>query len=363
MHKDFWKEQASKGKLCFLAPMDGYGDSAYRQTMRKIAPHVFLVSEFYSSDGLIHSKFLADAVLPHQVIEDPLVIQIFGKAPEMFAKAAEIISKEKYNIAGIDVNMGCPAKKVVRSGHGSSLMINECTAFEIIKSLDESTHLPITVKTRLSFDGGQDLIKFGQGLQKAGARLLTIHGRTAKQAYTGVANHKPIYELQKHVDVPVVMNGDIMNFKMGMEKVKNLAGFMIGRGSFGNPWCFISDVHNPENITDPDEKKKYSHLDPNNFVDGLYYPTLKEMLDIMDFHAKALVDTKGEKKGSLEIRKHLVQYLKHFPGVKVYRKRLVTTESYENSKNIILEIRETFKDFLERRPGLGEITKEDLGIE
>ena len=363
MNKNFWKEQAAKWKLCFLAPMDWYGDSAYRQTMRTIAPHVCLVSEFYSSDWLVHSKFLADAVLPHQKIEDPLVIQIFGKHPEMFAQAAKIISKEKYNIAWIDVNMWCPAKKVVRSGHGSSLMINECTAFEIIKALDESTHLPITVKTRLSFDGWQDLIKFWKGLQKAWARLLTIHWRTAKQAYTWVANHDPIYELQKHVEVPVIMNWDIMNFKMWIEKVKNLAGFMIWRWSFWNPWCFISDVHNPDNIDDPEEKKKYSHLDPNNFVDGIYYPTLKEMLDIMDFHAKALVDTKWEKKWSLEIRKHLVQYLKHFPWVKVYRKRLVTTESYENSKSIIAEIRETFKDFLLRRPGLWEITKEDLGIE
>ncbi|MDQ7023078.1 MAG: tRNA-dihydrouridine synthase family protein [Candidatus Gracilibacteria bacterium] len=331
--------------------------------MRKIAPHVCLISEFYSSDGLVMSKFLADSVLPHEKSEDPLAIQIFGKNPEMFAKAAKIIEKEKYNISGIDVNMGCPAKKVVRSGHGSSLMINECMALNIITALDEATSLPISVKTRLSFDGGQDLIKFGKNLEKAGCKLLTVHGRTAKQAYTGTANLEPIYKLQEELNIPVVANGDIMNFKDGISKVKNLAGFMIGRGSFGNPWCFLGDKHNPENISDLEEKKLYSHLIPNNFVDGIYYPTLEEMLDTMDFHAKVLVETKGEKKGSLEIRKHLVQYLKHFPGVKVYRKRLVTTDTYENSKSIIQEIRETFKEFLGRRPGLGEITKENLGME
>ena len=140
--------------------MDGYGDSAYRQSMRRVAPHVICISEFYSADGLVHSKFLADSVLPHQAIEDPLIIQIFGKDPEMFARAAEIISRSKYNIAGIDVNMGCPAKKVVRSGHGSSLLINSDTAFEIISALDRTTDLPISVKTRRSFDGNQNLIDF-----------------------------------------------------------------------------------------------------------------------------------------------------------------------------------------------------------
>ena len=161
MHKDFWSQQVQKhGKLAFLAPMDEYGDSAYRQSMKRVAPHIYCISEFYSADGLVHSKFLGQSVLPHQDIEKPLIIQIFGKNPETFAGAAKII--ESYGVAGIDVNMGCPAKKVVRSGHGSSLIISENTAFDIVKALDEATSLPISVKTRLSFDGNQDLIKFAQ---------------------------------------------------------------------------------------------------------------------------------------------------------------------------------------------------------
>ena len=335
--KDFWKKQIEKhGKLVFLAPMDGYGDSAYRQAMRKVAPHVQLVSEFYSADWLVHSKFLADSVLPHEVSEEPLIIQIFWKDPEMFAKAAKIISNPKYNIAWIDVNMGCPAKKVVRSGHGSSLMINEETAFDIIKALDEATHLPISVKTRLSFDGWQDLIKFAKWLEKAWCSLLTVHGRTAKQAYTWEADFTQIYELKKHVDMPIICNWDVMNYDDGMEKVKDLDWFMIGRWSFGNPRCFLEWEN---------------------------YPTLAEILEIMEFHAKKLVETKWERKWSLEIRKHLVQYLKNFPWVKVYRKKLVTTESIENSMQVIDEIREEFKDFLDKRPWAWEITKESLWIE
>ncbi len=315
--KDFWKNALEKEKvLCFLAPMDGYGDSAYRQAMKRVAPHIYCISEFYSADGLHHSKFLADSVLPHEKMENPLFIQIFGKDPEMFAKAGKIIANPKYDITGIDINMGCPAKKVVRSGHGSSLLINEQTAFDIVKALDEATHMPVSVKTRLSFDGNQDLIQFAQGLEKAGAKLLTVHGRTAKQAYTGFADFTNIYDLKKYISIPLICNGDVKNFEDGLKKIippegsdgKTLDGFMIGRGSFGNPWCFIGKQH----ISDPDFLEK-SCVFPENFIDGEYHPSLKEILDAMDFHALKLVETKGERKGSLEIRKHLVQYLKNFP--------------------------------------------------
>ena len=345
MNKNFWQEQMKlHEKLCFLAPMDGYGDSAYRQSMKRVAPHIYCISEFYSADGLIHSKFLADSVLPHQEIEKPLIIQIFWKQPENFAASAKII--EKFWVAGIDVNMGCPAKKVVRSGHGSSLLINEQTAFDIVKALDESTNLPISVKTRLSFDGNQDLIKFAQWLQKAGAKLVTIHGRTAKQAYTGSADFTNIYELQRNLDIPVICNGDVQHFDDGMSKVDNLAWFMIGRRSFGNPWCFLWKEHFET------ERWAVSKL---GFVDGVYHPTLWEMLEGMEFHASELVKTKGERKWSLEIRKHLVQYIKSFPGVKEYRKRLVTTKSIEMTRETIEEMKVRFWADLEKRPGFGEV--------
>ena len=326
--------------------MDGYGDSAYRQSMKRIAPHIYCISEFYSADGLIHSKFLADSVLPHREIEDPLIIQIFWKDPLVFAKAAKIISDPKYSISGIDVNMGCPAKKVVRSGHGSSLLINEQTAFDIVKSLDEATNLPISVKTRLSFDGNQDLIKFAQGLQKAGAKLITIHGRTAKQAYTWSADFTNIYELKKNLDIPVICNGDVEHYDDGMGKVQNLDGFMIGRRSFGNPWCFLWERHFSQ---DP----WLQHVE--GFKNGIYSPTLSEMLKAMEFHASELVATKWERKWSLEIRKHLVQYIKSFPWVRDYRKRLVTTESIEQTRETIADIRKTFSSDMEKRPGFGEI--------
>ena len=313
--------------------MDWYWDSAYRQSMKRIAPHIYTVSEFYSADWLVYSKFLADSVLPHTSIEDPLIIQIFWKDPEMFAKAAKIIENPKYNIAGIDINMGCPAKKVVRSGHGSGLLINEDTAFKIVETMNKATKLPISVKTRLSFDGNQDLMKFAKWLENAWCSLLTVHGRTAKQAYTGFADFTNIYELKKHINIPLVCNGDIASFDDGMEKVRDLDWFMMWRASFGNPWSFIP---------------------------GWYNPTLFEILEAMEFHADKLVETKWEKKWNLEIRKHLVQYLRHFPWVKKYRKRLVTTESFENTQSILKEIRQDYWAYLQKIPCLWELDEIDI---
>lgn len=327
--KDFWKKEIEKKKkLVFLAPMDWYWDSAYRQTIKKVAPDVICVSEFYSADWLIHSKNLADSVLPHEKSENPLIIQIFWKNPENFAWAAKIIEQKKYNIAWIDVNMWCPAKKVVKSWHWSWLIINTEVAFEIIRQLSNATKLPISVKTRLSYDWNQNLIEFVKWLEEAWANLITIHWRTMKQWYTWKSNLEPIYELKNHINIPVIANGDIINYDDWMNKVKNLDWFMIWRWSFWNPWCFLP---------------------------WDYKPTLKEILEIMEFHATKLVETKWEKKWSLEIRKHLVLYLKNFPWVKNYRKKLVTTENLENTLKIIEEIKLEFKEFLDKKPGLGEI--------
>lgn len=138
--------------------MDGYTDSPYRQIIKKIAPQTVVFSEFFSADGLIHSKDLQKKALTHNPNEYPLIIQIFGKDPEKFREAAKII--ESYGITGIDINMGCPAKKVVKSGHGSSLMINRDTAFKIVEEMAKAVRIPISVKTRLGWEDPSLLIDF-----------------------------------------------------------------------------------------------------------------------------------------------------------------------------------------------------------
>lgn len=327
MSKDFWKNLASSGPISILAPMDGYTDSPYRQIIKQIAPNTICFSEFYSADGLVHSKQLQQTALAHDPSERPLIIQIFGKDPEMFRKAAILI--EQAGAAGVDVNMGCPAKKVVKSGHGSSLMINTDTAFRIIEEMSKAVSIPVSVKTRLGWSGWEEhLIPFVQGLQNAGANLISVHGRTYQQAFNGKADWTGIYELKKHLSIPVIGNGDVLDYDDGIRKLGNLDWFMIGRASFGNPWCFLP---------------------------GGYIPTLSEILAIMHEHGRLLIEHKG-RKGILESRKHLVQYLHGFAGVKEYRKSLVSVESVEDIDIVLTRIRNEHAGLLNMKLERGKET-------
>ncbi len=301
--------------------MDGYSDSPYRQIVKKVAPNTVVFSEFYSADGLVHSKELQRKALTHSKTEYPLIIQIFGKDPEMFREASKII--ESYGITGIDINMGCPAKKVVKSGHGSSLMINRDTAFRIVEEMAKAVQIPISVKTRLGWEDHSLLVEFAKWLENAWANLVTVHGRTYKQAFTGKADLTGIYELKQHLNIPVMCNGDILSYDDGIQKIvhpenrngqsekKNLDGFMIWRASFWNPWCFIP---------------------------GGYEPTLGEILATMEEHGTLLWQWK-ERKGMMEARKHLVQYLHGFPWVKDYRSSLVHVESVDDIMAVINKIK------------------------
>ncbi len=327
MNKNFWKELSENGPICALAPMDGYTDSPYRQIVKKIAPQTVVFSEFYSADGLVHSKELQRKALTHETSEYPLIIQIFGKDPAMFREAAKII--EGYGITGIDINMGCPAKKVVKSGHGSSLMINRDTAFQIVEEMSRAVKIPISVKTRLGWADHSLLTEFCTGLQNAGANLITVHGRTYQQAFKGSADFTGIYDLKQHLSIPVLGNGDVMGYEDGMRKIihprgegfKNLDGFMVGRASFGNPWCFLP---------------------------GNYEPTLGEILQTMMLHGELLWKSK-ERKGMMEARKHLVQYLHGFPWVKEYRTELVHVESVEDIRKVMETIQKDHKDLLDMK--------------
>lgn len=311
----FWSDLASRWPIAALAPMDGYCDSPYRQIVKQIAPNTVVFSEFYSADGLVHSKELQRRALTHDTNEYPLIIQIFGKDPAMFAEAAKII--EWYGITGIDINMGCPAKKVVKSGHGSSLMINRDTAFSIVSEMAKAVKIPISVKTRLGWENPDLLVEFVRWLEGAGASLISVHGRTYKQAFTGRADLTGIYDLKQHISIPVICNGDVMSYEDGISKIihpsglKDLDWFMIGRASFGNPWCFLPDW---------------------------YVPTLREILDTMQQHWDLLWQVKW-RHGMMEARKHLVQYLHGFPGVKEYRSALVHVESNEDIYAVLDSIR------------------------
>lgn len=305
--KDFWK--TIKKPIIGLAPMDGYSDSAFRRVCKSVNPDIITVTEFTSADGITFSPNVLRKKLEFHANEQPVIAQIFGKNPETFKTAAKIC--EDIGFSGIDINMGCPAKKVVKSEHGVALRRNLDKAFELIETLANTTSLPVSVKTRLGWEDASDLIEFGKGAENAGADMICIHARTYKEPYNVPAQFEPVYALKNAISIPVLGNGGITDINDGLQKLNNLDGFLIGQATFGNPWVF-----SPEGA-------------PRLFSQKL--PLIKN-------HAAWLIESKGEKIGTKEIRKHLLSYVKGLKGAKQYRSKLTHVNSLTEIESILNEI-------------------------
>lgn len=274
-----------------LAPMDGITNTAYRQIVRKLNKNVILFSEFTNVDGLIRSEHVRKR-LEYTEEEHPFFIQLFGNKPDSFAEAARMV--EDRGIMGIDINMGCPAKKIVSSQHGSALMKDVDKAREIVDAVRKACTLEVSVKTRLGWENADGLIPFGKSLESAGISLLTIHGRTYKQGFKGNADWEPIYELKRNLDIPVLGNGDVVDHRDGLQKMKNLDGFMIGRSAIGNPWVF-------------QDSQKYES------------PSLAERIDIAIEHYHLFRKLKPEHIAVREFRRYLKEYVQGFRNAKEWR--------------------------------------------
>lgn len=307
MSKDFWEK--IKKPIIALAPMDGYTDSAFRYICKEVNPNIILFTEFTSADGIHYNAKRLLEKLKFDKKEKPIIAQIFGKNIDTYVTAAKYCQEQSFD--GIDINMGCPSKKVVKSEHGVALRKKPQLAFKIIKAVAEATSLPVSVKTRLGWDSADDLIKFGQGVQKSGASLITVHGRTYNQGYGVKADYRAIYELKKHLKIPVLGNGDITSISRGKKVVKNLDGFMIGRAAIGNPWVFSDEPA----------------------------PSFKNKIPLIKKHAQLLFKTKGKKVGQLEIRKHLVAYVKSIPNASKFRSSLVHVSSLKEISAILNTIK------------------------
>ena len=326
---NFWKN--FKRPIKVLAPMAGYTDSAFRLICKKFGVDV-VVSELISADAIAHSKLsVVSCQLSTKVIsnknnstaellsfyeaERPFVVQLFGKNPVNFAKAAKWIT-ENLKPDGIDINMGCPARKVVGSDHGAALLKNPDLAVEIVKAVKENTNLPVSVKTRLGWENDGEIMEFAPLLVNAGIDAITIHGRTYKDGFKGTARWENIYKIKEIVGdkVVVIGNGDIKKSKIESieskvgEKIIDLDGFAIGRAAFGKPWVFDS-----------------SQL------------SIKDLKELILDHAKLALETKG-KKGIVEFRKHLLSYLKGFAEAKKLRMEAVKIENIDEIKAILKQL-------------------------
>ncbi|MFH1670133.1 MAG: tRNA-dihydrouridine synthase [Patescibacteria group bacterium] len=324
-----------------LAPMAGVTDAAYRQLIKKLAPEVIVYSEFLSTDAIHYGAKKTMGMMNFDPkLEHPFIVQVFGKKPENFLSAAKIV--EEMGADGIDINMGCPAARVTSSCHGSALMREPQLAAELVQATKEAVKIPVSVKTRLGWESPDQLITFCSKLIEAGADALAIHGRTYAQKYGGEADWKPIYELKKEVSVPVIGNGDVTSAEVAVEKLGNLDGVMIGRATFGNPWI-MKDVCEALRSPKSNVKRLVSRVvrrwtldDSSKFIPTIEQLSFEEKIPLIIEHCELAVKLKGERRGMLEMRKHLASYVKGIDGAKELRSRLVRVETFNDVKNILM---------------------------
>lgn len=303
-----------------LAPMAGVTDASYRQLIKRIEPRTIVYTEFLSTDALAFgSKKTLDMLSYDPVLERPFVVQVFGHDPLHFLEASKII--EQMGADGIDINMGCPAAKVVSSCHGAALIQKPELAAELVHAAVKAVSIPVSVKTRLGWNTSDTLIPFCKALEAAGAQAFAIHGRTYHEKFSGKAHWEEIYELKKNVSVPVIGNGDIASAEDALAKIGNLDGVMVGRGTFGNPWVM-------QDIAD-------ALADRQTHTPTVQRLSFQEKVPVILEHCELAVRIKGERTGMLEMRRHLSSYVKGFDGASEMRQKLVRVETFDEAKQIL----------------------------
>jgi tRNA-dihydrouridine synthase B len=311
----------------FLAPMEDITDPSFRYICKKYGAD-FMYTEFISSDGLIRDGKKSVLKLDIFDFERPIGIQLYGHIIDSMVEATKIA--ETSNPELIDINFGCPVRKISNRGAGAGMLLNIPLMLEMTRAIVRSTHLPVTVKTRLGWDeNSRNIVEIAEKLQDTGIEALTIHGRTRNQLYKGTADWTLIGEVKNNprMKIPIIGNGDVTNpeFAKKMFDTYGVDGVMIGRATVGKPWLF----------------KHIKHFIKSGEI--LPEPVLDEKVDIAIEHFKRSVEWKGEIIGVLEMRRHLSNYFKGLPHFKEIRMKLLTTISPNEVLDILEEIRQRYK--------------------
>ena len=293
-----------------LAPMEDVSDPPFRALCKEQGADV-VYTEFISSEGLIRNAAKSTMKLDIYEKERPVGIQIFGANLDSMLRAVEIVEKSNPDI--IDINFGCPVKKVVSKGAGAGILKDICLMEKLTAEMVKRTHLPVTVKTRLGWDHDSiRIVEVAERLQDVGIKALSIHGRTRAQMYKGNADWVPIAAVKNNprMHIPIFGNGDVNSPERAMEMRDSygLDGAMIGRACIGNPWFFKQVKHYFETGT---------HLEPIS---------MSERVEAARRHLKMAIDWKGEVLGVLETRRHYTNYFKGIPNFKPYRTKMVTSD-------------------------------------
>ena len=309
-----------------LAPMEDVSDPPFRYVCKQHGADM-MYTEFISSEGLIRDAIKSRQKLDIFDYEKPIGIQIFGGDEDAMAMSAKIVDATNPDL--LDINFGCPVKKVVCKGAGAAVLKDIDLMVRLTSACIRSTGLPVTVKTRLGWDERtKNIEEVAERLQDIGVQALTVHGRTRMQLYKGEADWTLIAKIKNNprIHIPIFGNGDIDTPEKAME-YKNrygVDGIMIGRAAIGYPWIFR-------------EIKHYMATG-----ETLAPPTIAERLQACRKHLYGSVSWKGEKLGILEMRRHYASYLKGLSHVKEYRTRLVMTENINEIEDILAEVEEHY---------------------
>jgi len=309
----------------FLAPMAGVTDLPFRILCKEMGCGL-VYSEMVSAKGILYDNKNTTELLEIDPKERPVAVQLFGSDPEILGAMAKKI--EQYPIDIIDVNMGCPAPKIVKNGEGSCLMKTPELVGKIVKSLVESQSKPVTIKFRKGFDDDHvNAVEIAKIAEANGASAVAVHGRTREQYYSGKADWDIIKQVKAAVNIPVIGNGDVFT----PQDAKNLLehtgcdAIMVGRGAQGNPWIF----------------KRILHYLQTGVL--LPEPTAEERVEKALRHAQMLIDYKGEYIGVREMRKHMAWYMKGMPGAAELRGKLNYAENRAELESLLRGYLESHK--------------------
>lgn len=313
----------------FLAPMEDVTDPSFRYICKQFGAD-FVYTEFISSDGLIRNGKKSLKKLDIYEYERPIGIQLYGHLVEPMVEAAKIAEESSPEI--IDINFGCPVRKIANRGAGAGMLRNIPLMMEMTEAIIKATNIPVTVKTRLGWDeDSKNILDVALQLQDIGVQALTIHGRTRNQMYKGKADWTLIGEVKNHprIHIPIIGNGDITSPEIAknMFETYGVDGIMIGRPTVGRPWIFKEIRH---------------FLDTGNLLQPL---SLKEKVELAKLHFTKSIEFKGEPRGVYEMRRHFSNYFKGLPNFKGIRIKLLTAIDPKEIFSILDLINEKYLNF------------------